>query len=327
MKNGGTESIHTVPKKIENIHLIVNCESFVLNNFSKASRIVTQIFLTGFLAYFAPFFFCNDLKLCQVTWLSFPHPFLQLNPHIFDKIKIWWLGGPWDYIDTFICQPFGHQFWCVLWIVVLFIIPFTRTNAPTPLATRDEIRSILEDSGTSFSRSTVTNILHKANLRGCRPRKAPLLRSMHLKARLKFADEYSVKEPSYWNSVLWSNETKMELFSHSSSQYVWRKKNEAFKAKNTIPTVKHGGGSLMFWGCFSAKGVGALVRVNGIMKKEDYRDILEVNLKQSARNLGIGRRWIFQQDNDPKHTSKIGVQMAGRWTYQCSLMALPITRS
>ena len=32
---GGTESIHTVPKKIENIHLIVNCEPFVLNNFSK----------------------------------------------------------------------------------------------------------------------------------------------------------------------------------------------------------------------------------------------------------------------------------------------------
>ena len=91
------------------------------------------------------------------------------------------------------------------------------------------------------------------------------------------------------------------------------KKNElAFKANNTIPTVKHGGGSRMFWGCFSAKSVGALVRVNRIMKKEDYRDILEVNLKQSARNLGMGRRWIFQQDNDPKSHIKIGVQMAGR---------------
>ena len=40
-----------------------------------------------------------------------------------------------------------------------------------PRVTSDEIRSILEDSGTSVSRSTVTNILHKANLRGCRPRK------------------------------------------------------------------------------------------------------------------------------------------------------------
>ena len=57
----------------------------------------------------------------------------------------------------------------------------------------------------------------------------------------------------------------------------------------------------MFWGCFSTQGVGALVRVNGIMKKEDYRDILEENLKQS---FGMGRRWIFQQDNNSNHTSK-----------------------
>ena len=78
----GQKVIILYQKKIENIHLIVNCELFVLNNFSKASRIVTQIFLTGFLAYFSPFFLCNDLKLCQVTWLSLSHPFLQLNPLI-----------------------------------------------------------------------------------------------------------------------------------------------------------------------------------------------------------------------------------------------------
>ena len=56
----------------------------------------------------------------------------------------------------------------------------------------------------------------------------------------------------------------------------------------------------MFWGCFSTTGVGALVRVNGIMKEEDYRDIFEENMKQSAKNLGMGR-WIFK---DPKHTTK-----------------------
>ncbi|KAK3572688.1 hypothetical protein QTP86_004135 [Hemibagrus guttatus] len=36
-----------------------------------------------------------------------------------------------------------------------------------------------------------------------------------------------------------------------------------------------------------------------------YRDILDENLLQSILDLRLGRRFIFQQDNDPKHTAKI----------------------
>ena len=39
---------------------------------------------------------------------------------------------------------------------------------------------------------------------------------------------------------------KIELFGHNDHRYVWRKKGETCKLKNTIPTVKHGGGSIMF---------------------------------------------------------------------------------
>lgn len=41
------------------------------------------------------------------------------------------------------------------------------------------------------------------------------------------------------------HETKMELSGLSSTCRVWRKKNDEHHLKNSIPTVKHGGGSIM----------------------------------------------------------------------------------
>uniref|UniRef100_A0A8C6U379 Uncharacterized protein n=1 Tax=Neogobius melanostomus TaxID=47308 RepID=A0A8C6U379_9GOBI len=35
-----------------------------------------------------------------------------------------------------------------------------------------------------------------------------------------------------------------------------------------------------------------------------YQYILEENLLESARELRLGRRFTFQQDNDPKHKAK-----------------------
>ena len=34
-------------------------------------------------------------------------------------------------------------------------------------------------------------------------------------------------------------------------------------------------------------------------------DILKQHLKTSVRKFKIGRKWVFQMDNDPKHTSKV----------------------
>lgn len=75
--------------------------------------------------------------------------------------------------------------------------------------------------------------------------------------------------------------------------------------KNLITTVKHGGGSVMVWGAVTASGVGNLVFVEDIMKRFQYKTILEDNLKQSVEKLCLGTSWIFQQDNDPKHTAQI----------------------
>ena len=43
--------------------------------------------------------------------------------------------------------------------------------------------------------------------------------------------------------------------------YVWRKPNTSHHPENTIPTVKHDGGSIVLWGGFSSVRTGKLVRI------------------------------------------------------------------
>ncbi len=50
-----------------------------------------------------------------------------------------------------------------------------------------------------------------------------------------------------------------------------------YDPKNTIPTVKHGGGNIMLWGCFSAKGTGQLHRIKGTMDGTMYRQGIEAS--------------------------------------------------
>ena len=59
----------------------------------------------------------------------------------------------------------------------------------------------------------------------------------------------------------------------------------------------------MLWGCFSSAGTGTLVKIKGTVDGAKCRRILDENLLESAMNLKLGRRFTFQQENDPKQQS------------------------
>ena len=82
------------------------------------------------------------------------------------------------------------------------------------------------------------------------------------------------------------------------------KTNTVHHPKHTIPSVKHGGGNIMLWGCFFSAGTGQLVRIEGKMDAAKYTHILKENLRPSPRQLRMGRSFAFQHDNNPKHTAK-----------------------
>ena len=58
-------------------------------------------------------------------------------------------------------------------------------------------------------------------------------------------------------------------------------------------------------GVFAAGGTGALHKIDGFMRKENCVDILKQLLNTSVRKLKLGRKGVFQMDNDPKHTKAV----------------------
>jgi hypothetical protein len=113
------------------------------------------------------------------------------------------------------------------------------------------------------------------------------------------------------------------LFKSDGRQYAWFKPGHAYDDRCVKKTVKHGGGNIMVWGCITAKGMGRIHRIEGIMCGPDYVEILDKQLLGSLKDLGIRRTGnssaIFQQDNDPKHTSRV----ATAWFQTKRLRKLP----
>lgn len=160
---------------------------------------------------------------------------------------------------------------------------------------------LFADHGKIVSAQTVRRTIKKRGFNGRVARRKPLLSERNRKLRKLFAREYSKMDPTWWNDVIFLDESKFNLFGSDGRTMVWRKPNTDLEKKHLKPTVKFGGGSVMVWGCISSKGVGNLVFIDGIMNQDSYLSILKENLKESAQKMGIAATFKLYQDNDPKH--------------------------
>ena len=150
---------------------------------------------------------------------------------------------------------------------------------------REELQEDLRSSGCSVTKRTIGNEMLRNGLKSRRPKKTLLLLKRHRDARLKFVRQHKEKENSFWERVLWIDETKIELFRHNYRNHVWRKDSEAYSPKNT--TIKFGGGSRMIWGCFSAKGVDKISIIDGTMNAQKYKQILQENLVSFVESIKL----------------------------------------
>ena len=155
------------------------------------------------------------------------------------------------------------------------------------------------------SSQTVHQVLKQHSLKAVTKKTKPLLSAVHCKKRLAFALKYQNWTVEDWKRIIWSDETKINRIGSDGKQWVWKQVGQGLIDREVQGIVKFGGGNIMVWGCMGWEGVGRLAEVEGKMDANQYVSILEDNLLPSLEESGFSTEdIIFQQDNDPKHTSK-----------------------
>jgi transposase len=181
------------------------------------------------------------------------------------------------------------------------------------LATKDKARRLTlrqvkiaweKKSKKSLCADTIRQALHKTGLRSCITSKKPVLNTTHMANRLTWALEHRHWTVNQWRRVLWSDESTFSQFQRNRYHRVWRTTSEKFDISCLSATVKHSP-SIMFWGCFSHKGLGPLVAMPASVTGEVHAKTLRRHAFPTIRKVFPRGNGIFQEDNARPHTSKI----------------------
>ena len=131
-------------------------------------------------------------------------------------------------------------------------------------------QQIKENLCLPVSITQIKSRINESNIYGRISRNRPCFSKVNALKRLNFAKEHYSKPISFWRSIIRSNEPKFELNSNKRKEYVWRRKGDTFKQTLITPTVKHGGGNIMIWGCFNDTEVGNLTIIDGRLTAAKY---------------------------------------------------------
>jgi transposase len=128
---------------------------------------------------------------------------------------------------------------------------------------------------------TTRRRLDEAGLHGRVARSVPMWTPEHIRKRLSFAEGYARWTAADWESVIFSDETHIELNQHGQV-WVQRPVGAAFDPQYVAPHKLHSG-RVTLWGCFCAKEIGQAEVFVGEFDAVKYTDVLAHNLLPSAR--------------------------------------------
>ncbi|KAG1410032.1 hypothetical protein G6F60_000153 [Rhizopus arrhizus] len=109
------------------------------------------------------------------------------------------------------------------------------------------------------------------------------LKTKHGKARLDWVLAHRYWPIDNWRKVIFSKESKINFWGSNGFEFYW------------------------MWACMTSHGVGYICEIyDGRMTVSDYVLILKIELADTLDYYRLGDGdFIFQHDNDPKHTAKI----------------------
>uniref|UniRef100_A0A1I7XSG5 HTH_Tnp_Tc3_2 domain-containing protein n=1 Tax=Heterorhabditis bacteriophora TaxID=37862 RepID=A0A1I7XSG5_HETBA len=117
------------------------------------------------------------------------------------------------------------------------------------------------------------------------------------RARVALAREHLTWSTADWTKVVFSDQSKFNHSGPDGKKFMHRRPGEEFMPKCTIPTIKHGDGSVMVWAAFNRNGSGLLHIVEGTMDKVKgwieigYSNKITIqNSQVTPRNVGSIRR-------------------------------------
>jgi hypothetical protein len=92
----------------------------------------------------------------------------------------------------------------------------------------------------------------------------------------------------------WSDESSFTLFPTSLTICVWRISKEAYNPENLVPTVKHGGTSVMVWTAISWYSIGPILTLHGQITAREYVERLGNQAHPMIRTLFPKNDAVFQ---------------------------------
>jgi len=187
---------------------------------------------------------------------------------------------------------------------------------------RTNLKEIKDQFTTSTSKkiglNTIRRHLHEIGFHGRVGVRKPLVTKKNQVKRLNWAKERQ-KWDDEWSDIIWSDESKFELFRGDGRRWVWRRPHEKYDVKCLIPTTKSGQDGVMVWGCFTKHGLGPLVRLDGKITAKEYITVLQNHLIPYMNTLENKENVKFQEDNAPIHTARI----AKKWKDENNVISLP----